>query len=413
MKYKFVLCVAPLLSIFSGVVIADAGVNLKLEKIIEVYELKACKPPPKKAGYEFGKFLFNSKLLSGDRDVSCATCHLTEKGLADGLPLAVGVGGEGESLSRLYEGKGTLVQRNAFSLFGRGHLVNTNFFWDGKVDSADDGRIFSPLGNQISKKFSSALAVAAVLPLTERDEFLGKSNFFSANELIKAAGDKYYGERYTALGRPLQERLKNEAKAELSNTSAWRVIDSPDFELADIGNGLASFIKTEFACRKSAWEAFLAGNKNALNAKQKEGAILFYGKARCATCHSGAAFTDFRFHSIGVPQGEFGPSTRRRDLGRAQVTNKREDMYRFRTPPLLAVGETSPYGHNGIFKSLEEVVLHHVNPMLIYLDDSSLSKPQNRLKVSKTLDSRDPKLQLIEIENEEELQRLVDFLKAL
>ena len=397
----------------SGSSRADVNVDLKLQKIIEVYELKACTPPPKEADYDFGKFLFNSKILSGDRDVSCATCHLSEKGLADGLPIAVGVGGEGESLRRLYEGKGALVQRNAFSLFGRGHVVTSNFFWDGKVDSGSDGHIFSPFGNQISKKFTSAFAVAAILPLTERDEFLGKSSFFSANELIEAAGDKYYGERYAALGGPIQERLKKEAKGKLGNTSAWRVIEAPDFELADVGNSLASFIKTEFACRRSAWETFLRGDKNALTAKQKAGAILFYGKARCASCHAGAAFSDFRFHSIGVPQGEFGPSTRRRDLGRAQVTNKREDMYRFRTPPLLAVGETAPYGHNGMFKTLEEVVLHHVNPVLVYLNDSTLGLPQNRLKVSKTLDSRDRKLQSIEIETEDELLHLVDFLNAL
>lgn len=403
-----------LLVIFTGSqACANDALDLKLKKIVQVYEISACKQPKKDSNYDLGKFLFESKLLSGNQDVSCSTCHLKHKGLADGLSLAVGVGGSGESLMRLYEGKGTLVQRNAFSLFSRGHLVTKNFFWDGKIDTDQSGRIFSPFGDQISKKFSSSLSVAAILPLTERDEFLGKTDMFSANAFIEAAGDKYYGERYKSLASPIQERLKKAAKPELERTPAWMVLNKPDFELADLGNALASFINTEFACRDSGWEKFLSGDMKALPSQAKEGAVLFFGKARCATCHTGPAFSDFKFHSIGVPQGEFGPSSRRRDLGRAQVTNKREDMYLFRTPPLLAVGETAPYGHNGIFKTLEQVILHHINPMLVHLNDTSLSLPNNRLTATKTLESRDKNLQYIEIETEEELSRLIAFLKTL
>lgn len=392
---------------------ASGDLDLKIRKIIEVYQLSPCKPLVKDSNYEFGRFLFESKLLSGDRDVSCSTCHLKEKGLGDGLPLAVGVGGTGESINRLYEGKGTLVQRNAFSLFGRGNLVTRNFFWDGKIDTDRDHRIFSPFGDQLSKKFSSALSVAAILPLTERDEFLGKANLLSSNDFIDAAADKYYGSRYKALAKPIQNRLLNESMGDLQRLGVLATMSDPKFELADLGNALASFIGTEFGCRKSPWEKFLGGNQQAISSEAKEGAVLFFGKARCATCHSGSAFSDFKFGSIGVPQGDFGPATRRRDLGRAQVTNTREDMLKFRTPPLLAVGLTAPYGHNGIFETLEEVVLHHVNPLLIYLNSPELVKHESRLVSGISLDKREPRLQSIQIDSEIELLRLIEFLKAL
>ncbi|MBF4237599.1 cytochrome c peroxidase, partial [Vibrio anguillarum] len=119
---------------------------------------------------QVGKIIFERPVLSGDKDTACANCHLDNKALADGLPLAIGVGGSGEGEERLTSG-GAVVPRNAFTLFARGDERFNTFFWDGKVQSVD-GIIFSPIGEGTLLGFDSALSVAAVLPLLARDEFL-------------------------------------------------------------------------------------------------------------------------------------------------------------------------------------------------------------------------------------------------
>lgn len=110
----------------------------------------------------------------------------------------------------------------------------------------------------------------------------------------------------------------------------------------------------------------MSGDETALAPTERNGLGLFYGKARCAECHSGKLLTDQKFHAIALPQ--FGPGrTRRfdpmvRDVGRMAQTDRLEDAYRFRTPALRNVALTSPYGHNGAYPTLEGIIRHHLDP---------------------------------------------------
>ena len=93
----------------------------------------------------------------------------------------------------------------------------------------------------------------------------------------------------------------------------------------------------------------------------------FYGKADCASCHSGALMTDQKFHALGLPA--FGPGrTRRfdpyaRDVGRMSESDRLADAYAFRTPMLRNGALTAPYGHNGAYPTLEGIVRHHLDPV--------------------------------------------------
>lgn len=91
----------------------------------------------------WAKLFFKRPVLSGDKDTACTNCHLDNKVLTDGLPLAIGAGGIGEGEERLASG-GAVVPRNAFTLFARGDSRFKTFFWDCKVQ-AIDGQIFHPL----------------------------------------------------------------------------------------------------------------------------------------------------------------------------------------------------------------------------------------------------------------------------
>ena len=86
---------------------------------------------------------------------------------------------------------------------------------------------------------------------------------------------------------------------------------------------------------------------------------LFYGKADCASCHSGAFQTDHDFHAIAMPQlgpGKGDGFRGREDFGRERVTGDPTDRFRFRTPTLRNVALTGPWGHTGAYATLEAVV---------------------------------------------------------
>ena len=73
--------------------------------------------------------------------------------------------------------------------------------------------------------------------------------------------------------------------------------------------------------------------------RQKSGAIIFYGKGRCAACHSGPLFSDFQYHGVGVFSKIYVDGKYVNDLGRGGVTGNPTENYHFRTPPLAKCDE--------------------------------------------------------------------------
>jgi cytochrome c peroxidase len=140
-----------------------------------------------------------------------------------------------------------------------------------------------------------------------------------------------------------------------------------DIKFTDIANTIAEFTTYEWQAIGSPFDAYLQGDNKALTALEIQGVILFYGKANCSSCHSGALQTDHQFHAIAMPQ--FGPGkvarfeSRKQDTGRMRVTGNSQDAYKFRTPSLRNIALTSPYGHDGAFKTLAEIIKHHLDPI--------------------------------------------------
>jgi cytochrome c peroxidase len=93
---------------------------------------------------------------------------------------------------------------------------------------------------------------------------------------------------------------------------------------------------------------------------------LFYGKAQCATCHSGKFQTDQSFHATAMPQigpGKGHGASGHEDFGREDVTCDAEDRFKFRTPSLRNIALTAPYGHAGAYDTLEAMVRHQLDPV--------------------------------------------------
>ena len=118
-----------------------------------------------------------------------------------------------------------------------------------------------------------------------------------------------------------------------------------------IARAIAAFERTVVSTN-SAYDRYLAGDKGALSEPALRGLGLFTGKARCALCHNGPNFTDNRFHNIGAPQ--VGPL--KEDVGRYAVSKQEQDRMAFKTPTLRSVALTAPYMHDGVFKTLDEVI---------------------------------------------------------
>jgi len=142
----------------------------------------------------------------------------------------------------------------------------------------------------------------------------------------------------------------------------WWIYGDREYTIVDFGNAIATFEAYEFTYTNTPWDEYLRGNKRAISNEAKLGALLFYGKANCSSCHSGNLFTDQKYHNIAVPQ--FGPGKNEGgyDYGRYNVTGDPNDKYKFRTPPLRNVAVTFPYMHDGAYKDLKMAIKHHTNP---------------------------------------------------
>ncbi|OGW00534.1 MAG: methylamine utilization protein [Nitrospinae bacterium RIFCSPLOWO2_01_FULL_39_10] len=127
-----------------------------------------------------------------------------------------------------------------------------------------------------------------------------------------------------------------------------------DATAENIAKAIASFERTLIAY-DSPFQKYVNGDKKAISPAAKRGFELFKGKAACITCHTAPNFSDNMFHNIGVPQA--GPL--REDLGRYEVTKDKGDKGKFKTPTLYNSASLSFHMHDGVFRSLEEVVEHY------------------------------------------------------
>jgi len=115
--------------------------------------------------------------------------------------------------------------------------------------------------------------------------------------------------------------------------------------LHNIIAAIATFERT-IVSRNSPFDRWLEGEDD-LSESVKRGFILFSGRARCASCHSGAIFSDSRFHNIGLNSI---------DPGRFEVSKRNRDRNRFKTPGLHQISETAPYMHDGSKPTLASVI---------------------------------------------------------
>ena len=301
-----------------------------------------------------GQALAFDKELSGNRDISCMTCHLPALGTGDGRSLSIGQGATGLGTGRVHP-DGAFIPRNAPPLFNL-HAIDP-FFWDGRVVRDAQGRFLTPARQRVHPHMTrafefGALSALPLFPVLSREEMRGTTG----NELA-AVSDKepqqVWNRLMDRLGRIREYRQMFEA--------AYPGTRFAEMNFGHASNAIAGFLVDRLAFNDSPWDRFLAGNDGALSEVQLRGARNFL-TARCSICHNGPALTDNGFHNVAVAQ--FGPgqgdgASGRDDFGRMRETGRPKDRYAFRTPPLRNVELTAPFGHDGAFSSLREFIAHY------------------------------------------------------
>jgi len=330
---------------------------------------------------QLGKDLFFTKGLGGNMEVACVTCHHPNLGGGDDLSLSVGVG----AIDPLLMGPGRVhaqsghpnVPRNAPTVFNMG-LWDRSIFWDGRIENlspmpADNGMnsvIRTPdsrFGIEDTGSGANLTMAQAHFPVTSAaemrtDEFMAGAN----NEALRARlaariGD--YGEGAGEMGANTWLVRFREA-FERPDASAEELInyDAIAMALAEYERSMV-FVDNPF-------NRWVGGDNSALTEQQKQGALLFFtrvedGGAGCSNCHTGDFFTDELMHNVAaiqIGEGKGNGESGLDDFGRERETGVRSDRYKFRTPTLLNVSETGPYGHAGAYDTLAQVVEHYSDP---------------------------------------------------
>lgn len=310
------------------------------------------KNPITKEKVELGKLLYHETgiALHPTKDISqgnysCASCHFASagfqagrfQGIAEG-GIGFGINGEGRVKGALYKGEELDVQpiRSPTALnvayqklmlwngqFGATSLnENTGYAWTEDTPIANNNLGYEGVETQ-------AIAGLTVHRMGIELPFMNSNN-------------------YTAYYKAAYPDLTTEASCNLEYS----------------GLAIAAYERTLLA-NQSPFQRWLKGEVAAMSDLQKEGAILFFGKAKCNNCHTGPALNKMEFHALGMKDlYQIGETTFKtasdntENFGRGGFTGKEEDMYRFKTPQLYNLADSPFYGHGSSFRSIREVIAY-------------------------------------------------------
>ena len=183
-----------------------------------------------------------------------------------------------------------------------------------------------------------------------------------------------------------------------------------DITFAEISLAVRDFIRRKFAIKPYKFSQFVFEN-GSLSSSELKGATIFYGKGKCSVCHSGPLLSDADFHVIPFSQLGAGKNGFGIDYGRFNVTHNPKDLYKFRTPPLLNIAKTAPYGHSGSSPRIADAIVMHFDPLRNI--DIKQTDQIGRSEIYKKIGAASFALSLIPALNQTEISQLELFLKTL
>ena len=262
-----------------------------------------------------GRALFWDPVLSGGKDVSCASCHHPATGYADAIELSIGTNGQGLGTDRRFRAPNDIafVKRNSptvlnsafngLTVAAAADPATAPMFWDNRAQSLETQSLMpvATLEEMRGHQYAEGVALDSVVARLRRI--------------------------------PAYASLFRAAFAETAPVSA-----------ANVGKAIACFERTLVAT-DSRFDQYMRGNQAAMSTQEVQGLNNFVTSG-CAKCHSGPMLSDYQLHILGVADNAKNATS---DAGA-------NGTYAFRTPSLRNVALTAPYMHSGTIRDLAGVL---------------------------------------------------------
>lgn len=265
---------------------------------------------------ELGRLLFWDPILSGNQRVACATCHHPDFGYAEDLDLSIGVDGAGLGGDRRFVSEDPIpfVKRNSQT------ILNTAFNGidpEGEYDPAAAPMFWDDRAR--------GLEAQSLLPILTFEEMRGHA--YPEEDAVDT----------------VVARLQAIPEYRALFAEAFEGVNSVSGE--NLGKALAAFQRSLIA-NNSPYDRYVRGDTNAMTRLQIQGMRRFE-QVGCINCHNGPMFSDYELHVLGIRDNRLLAES---DSGAV------EQPYAFRTPSLRNLAYTAPYMHNGLFRTLEDVI---------------------------------------------------------
>lgn len=311
------------------------------------------KNPITKEKVDLGKLLFHetaiafhAKKSQGVGTFSCASCHHAAGGFQANLPQGIADGGTGfgtAGLHRTLDTEYALIDIDVQPVRTPSALniaYQPNVLWNGQFGATGVNE-------------GTAYAWTPNTPIATNN--LG----FEGTETQAIAGLAVH-----RLEIEDDTCITKEGASDYPNLFAAAFPSSTDEErisTVNAGLAIAAYERTLLA-NESPFQQWLGGNELAMTDEEKEGAILFFGKANCASCHNGPALNTMEFHALGMKDlsdaedAFFALPENDAHKGRWSFTKRSQDMYKFKVPQLYNLKDSPFYGHGASFRSIRDVV---------------------------------------------------------
>lgn len=337
-----------------------------------------------------GRMLFHETALGinaaapvGIQTYSCASCHTAKagfqacriQGLGDG-GIGFGIAGEARVLDEAYSPM-TVDAQPIRTPTALNVAYQTNMLWNGQ---------FGATGVNVGTEDRWT----ANTPL--ENNHLG----FEGVETQAIAG-------MTVHRQQVNQNLIQQTMYKTYFDAAFPNVPPIDrYSLVNSALAIAAYERTLLAT-EAPFQRWLAGELEAMTLNQKEGAVLFFGKAQCYECHNGPALNDMDFHAIGMKDlyqettfetFKTNPDNNE-NKGRGGFTGNPDDNYKFKTPQLYNLKDSPFYGHGGSFRNVEDVIRYK---NLAIAENSDV--PAEQLS---------PLFQPLDL-TDDEIQKLTDFI---
>ncbi len=303
---------------------------------------------------ELGKFLYHETALtvrpkySGNAvQASCATCHHAAAGFQAGVPQGIGTGGSGFGLRGEARTQDPLCEVEDMDIqpirspSAMNLAWQPNILWNGQ---------FGATGVNVGTE------AAWTVGTPKEKNILG----FEGLEIQAIAGQDVHRMDIANSIIPTHQTYQQMFAAAFPQ-------DPENERINDVNAGLAiAAYERILLSNQAPFQRWLKGERTAMNEQELRGAIVFFEKGNCVSCHTGPALNSMAFHGMGMKNlqgpGTYGDDpTKPEHKGRGGFTGKQEDMHKFKVPQLYNLTDSRFYGHGASFHSVRDVIVYKNN----------------------------------------------------